>query len=185
MVWKWRAGVDEARAPVFVSIGRHGEDAQHEFVDCMVRALEGSGLSPRLPSLRRSGSEEPLQRILMDMRRCYGVVVIAYPRWHFALGHEIVETALETELGVRTLPSVWLQVEAAMAYALGLPLLILVDERIHGEGMVNLRHPSSFTCSYSLDTCKDGLPTDLEQAVAAFSDRTARFMQLHLGSGGR
>jgi len=177
--------VNQARAPVFVSIGRHGGEAQHGFVDCIVQALRRSGLAPRLPSRGRSESGEPLERILMDMKRCYGVVVIAYPRWHFPVGQEIVETTMEVVLGTRKLPSVWLQVEAALAYALELPLLILVDEQIHAEGVLNLKHPSSFTHCYSVDACNDGLPPELEQAIAAFSDRTAHFMQIRLASCSR
>src|SRR3984893_8042985 len=58
--------------------------------------------------------------------RCYGAVVLAFERTRIELGVSRPGAKSEKVLKDVRLPTVWNQIEAAMAYTSGLPLLVLV-----------------------------------------------------------
>lgn len=53
------------------------------------------------------------------MRKCIGAVIIGMPRWAF-----------ETDEGMRKLPTEYCHYEGAMAYTLGLPMLVFVQKDV-------------------------------------------------------
>jgi hypothetical protein len=70
------------------------------------------------------------------MDRCSGAVVIAVERYWFDKGTERRGSPKEKRLDAVSLPTPWNQIEAAMAYSRGLPLLVLVDEKLRCEGLL-------------------------------------------------
>ncbi|WP_313800985.1 hypothetical protein [Sphingobium sp.] len=71
---------------------------------------------------------------LMD--RCSGAVVVAVERYWFNEGIERRGGAKERRLSTVSLPTSWNQIEAAMAYSRGMPLLVIVDERLRCDGLL-------------------------------------------------
>jgi hypothetical protein len=70
------------------------------------------------------------------MEQCCGTVVIALERTFFEQGIEKRGGDSEKHLANVTLPTPWNQIEAAMSYARGLPLLVIVEKGLKPEGLL-------------------------------------------------
>jgi len=70
------------------------------------------------------------------MGKCSGVVVIALERLFVMAGSEKRGGASETRLADLKLATSWNQIEAALAYARGYPLLVLVEEGVRPDGLL-------------------------------------------------
>ena len=87
-----------------------------------------------------STNKQPLKDVEYRMKRCYGAVVLAFERTRIELGTSRPGATSQRELRNVRLPTVWNQIEAAMAYASGLPLLVLVEHGLQDEGMLEARY---------------------------------------------
>jgi hypothetical protein len=72
------------------------------------------------------------------MNECEGAVVIALERFRFPDGEERPGTAHQQTLTDVSLPTPWNQIEAAMAYSRGLPLLVVVDHKLRSDGLLEV-----------------------------------------------
>ena len=70
------------------------------------------------------------------MGQCFGTVVIALERTYFEQGIEKRGGANQKHLANVTLPTPWNQIEAAMSYSRGLPLLVIVEKGLKPEGLL-------------------------------------------------
>jgi hypothetical protein len=70
------------------------------------------------------------------MDKCLGAVVIALERSFFASGTERRGGPKEFALTNVKLPTPWNQIEAAMAYSRGLPLMVIVESGLKSEGLL-------------------------------------------------
>ena len=111
-------------SPVFVSVGRRFKREQHIFVNRVIGELHACGLVPRLVPRSKWDPEMPLRPIQATMRRCHGVIVLAFPRLLYQVGYEWPDSTRQTPILDRFLPTPWLQIEAALGFQLGLPVLI-------------------------------------------------------------
>lgn len=121
---------------VFVSVGTGLNASQEAFVDAIESRLRGLGLTPCTIGRNTFSTDAPLQAVVHLMERCSGAVVIALERYRFDGGVERPGSTKEKALGPSSLPTAWNQIEAAMAYGRKLPLLVLVDERLHCDGLL-------------------------------------------------
>lgn len=119
---------------VFVSAGTPADDVQAAFRDSIVNALEVSGLSPRIMGDRDWDYKNPLRGIRRAMGECSGAVVIAYPRYQFPAGLELRRDKIRPIQEV-SFPTAWNQIEAAMAYERGLPLLVIAQTGIRQDAL--------------------------------------------------
>lgn len=121
---------------VFLSVGRTSTPQQEEFVKEVQAMLRAEGLNPRTVGRTDFTSEKPLKTILEVMQNCQGTVVIAFERLHIDHGTELAGGVNASVLENVSLPTVWNQIEAAMAYALGHPLLAIAESRLRDEGFL-------------------------------------------------
>jgi hypothetical protein len=121
---------------VFVSVGTGLNQTQEAFVSAIEGRLRGLELLPSTIGRNTFSSDAPLRAVTDLMDRCSGAVVIALERYHFAKGVERRGTDKERPLTVTNLSTSWNQIEAAMAYGRGLPLLVLVDETLQCDGLL-------------------------------------------------
>jgi hypothetical protein len=70
------------------------------------------------------------------MKECSGAIVVAFERIHIEKGSEKRGTADETDISGLNVPTVWNQIEAALAYAHHRPLLVLVEKGLKCEGLL-------------------------------------------------
>lgn len=126
---------------VFVSVGRPTTPEQNEFVAALERCLaDDHDLHPRTLGRNEWSSEQPLRAIKKRMQSCSGAAVIAFERLHAAAARDRGRDPDDNEIGPLALTTVWNQIEAAMAYTLGLPILVLAEEGLRSEGLLEERY---------------------------------------------
>ena len=125
------------RPKVFLSAGRTETPQQEAFVAAVTQCLQDDGFD----IVRTQwSSEQPLKPIWRKMRECAGTAVIAFERLHFERGVEFRGAAKEKPLEHIAFPTVWNQIEATMAYTLGHPLLVVVEDNLRDEGLLERRY---------------------------------------------
>lgn len=121
----------------FLSVGEPHNQYQENYLNFLEKHLETFGL--KLESLGRTfwSVRAPLKPIQQKMKDVFGAVILAMERLYVRDG--IFKEGSKNEKRVNNifLPTVWNQIEAAMAYQMGLPLLILKDEKLYAEGMID------------------------------------------------
>src|SRR5262249_58586592 len=73
------------------------------------------------------------------IKTCDCAIVIAFERYKIFDGTERPNSPDQTPIKNRSEPTVWNHLEAAMAYAHDLPMLVLVEKCIYRQGMLSKR----------------------------------------------
>lgn len=121
---------------VFLSVGSTANDAQEEFVRAVEDRLRAEGIVPHTVGRNTFSSDAPLTAVTRLMDKCVGTVVIALERTYFPSGKEKRGGPKETGLSEVRLPTPWNQLEAAMAYSRGHPLMVIVEDGLKSEGLL-------------------------------------------------
>jgi hypothetical protein len=121
---------------VFVSVGGTATDKQEAFVRAVEERLRSEGLVPHTVGRNTFSADAPLKTVTELIEKCSGTVVIALERMYFSEGIEKRGGEKETSLTEIRLPTPWNQIEAAMAYAHGHPLMVIVEEGLKSEGLL-------------------------------------------------
>ncbi len=121
---------------IFLSVGRAATTEQGRFVTAVEGLLKEYHLRPRTVGRTDFTTGKPLRKILNVMKNCSGTIVIAFERFHYEGGVELRGGTQESTLTDVSLPTVWNQVEAAMGYALGHPLLAIAESHLRTEGLL-------------------------------------------------
>jgi hypothetical protein len=122
---------------VFLSAGRTETPAQDAFVLSVTQCLQDEGFEV---VRAQWSSEQPLKPIWRKMQECAGTAVIAFERMHFAEGLEFRGSPKQKRVEDLSVPTVWNQIEAAMAYTLGHPLLVVVQDGLREDGLLEGRY---------------------------------------------
>ena len=120
---------------IFVSVGRT-TPAQEAFVTAIEDRLRAEGLTPCTVGRNQWTSGAPLKRMLELMRECEGAVIIALERLYFSEGVELRGHAEQKKLEQVCIATPFNQVEAAMAYCHGHPLLVIVEKSVRLDGLL-------------------------------------------------
>ena len=125
------------RPKIFLSAGRTETPQQDAFLAAVTQYFEDDGFD-----VVRAlwSSEQPLKPIWRKMQECAGTAVIAFERLHFESGIEFRGGAKQKTLENVSVPTVWNQIEATMAYTLGHPLLVVVQDGLRDEGLLEGRY---------------------------------------------
>ena len=121
---------------VFVSVGGTATEQQEAFVHAVEDRLRSEGLVPHTVGRNTFSADAPLKTVTELIDKCAGAVVIALERSYFASGTEKRGGPKEIALSEVRLPTPWNQIEAAMAYARGLPLMVVVESGLKSEGLL-------------------------------------------------
>lgn len=125
---------------VYISIGSAASPAQTQAAETIFRSLETAGLSPRQMEKNEWTAEQPLRGIKRVIEQCDGVVVIAFWRYQFPSGTERQKGGDEKQLVDVRITTVWNQIEAAMGYVRGLPLLVIAEQGLLEDGLLEGRY---------------------------------------------
>ena len=120
---------------VFLSVGRALTSEQSQFVDAVEALLRAHDLSPRTVGRTDLADRQPLKRVAEVMSLCSGTIVLALQRLHISEAVELYDASLAGKITDVSLPTVWNQIEAAMAYSMGQPLLAIVESGVRNEGV--------------------------------------------------
>lgn len=121
---------------VFLSVGGTANDRQEAFVTALEQRLRAEGLVPNTVGRNTFSSDAPLTTVERLMSACSGTIVVALERTYFPQGVQKRGGDKEQAMGETRLATPWNQIEAAMSYSRGLPLLVLVQEGIREEGLL-------------------------------------------------
>jgi hypothetical protein len=126
---------------VFVSVGRSSTPEQESFIREVERCLlEEHDLRPRTLGRNEWSSEQPLRAIKKRMQSCSGAVIIAFERVFALEAEDRGVTGVGRHLRPLELTTIWNQIEASMAYTLGLPILVLAESGLRDEGLLENRY---------------------------------------------
>jgi len=124
---------------VFLSVGATYTPEQEGFVRAFEEALVQSGCERLTVGRGQLGARQPIQQARDLMEAADAVVVLAFTRI-------LVERALDKpgsreqkEITGAKYPTVWNQLEASMAFGLGIPLLVVLEEGLEQEAMLKDR----------------------------------------------
>lgn len=99
---------------------------------------ERCGFDPRIINRNEFPVDNPVDMIVEVMRSCEGAVIIANE--HRFIERGVVKRKSREAVGVENvaLPTPWSQVEAAVAYTLGLPMYALAERGLAREALFEL-----------------------------------------------
>jgi hypothetical protein len=123
------------KIPTFLSVGEPHNEVQQEYLETLVAYLSRHGIDAETLGRSFFSIENPLRPVQRKMREVFGAVILSMERFHSKEGIYKEGSASERVVGDQYFATVWTHIEAAMAYQLELPLLILKDERLVSEGM--------------------------------------------------
>jgi hypothetical protein len=121
---------------VFISVGGTATKEQEDFVCAVEGRLRVDGLIPHTIGRNTFSSDAPLKAVMDLMRTCSGAVVIALERSYFPHGIDKPGGTKASPLDEIRLATPWNQIEAALAYASKLPLLVIVEKGVRAEGLL-------------------------------------------------
>lgn len=131
---------------IFLSVSTKLTPEQADFIEALEALLREKDLQPRTLGRGEFAASRPLEKVKSMMRESAGTVVVALARSKLGLGQELVrkegvEQGAEWKATTaRCLPTVWNQVEAALATALDHPLLVIAERGIFQEGLIDRGH---------------------------------------------
>lgn len=125
-----------ARKHVFISIGTPYAEPQSKFLDALIELLRECEIEPRAVNKTDFLTANPLKEISRIMRECDAAIIVAYERTYFSSGLEKRQSAQEKQLKAVRYTTPWNQIEAAMAVALGLPIIVMMETGLQEEGLL-------------------------------------------------
>ena len=121
---------------IFVSVGATSTPQQEQFVQAIEDRLRSEGFTPHTVGRNTFSADAPLRAVVDLISRCSGAVVIALERSYFPSGISKRGGPDEKPLSTVRLPTPWNQIEAAMSYHHGLPLMVIVESGLRNEGLL-------------------------------------------------
>ena len=125
------------RYPIFLSYPKPFSKEQEKFISKLEEYLKNRGWEPRTLGVTDYDLQNPLSAIRSLMMESNGIIVIALKRYFIKEGYRKQENNVDDNLPEGTwMTSPYCQIEPAMAYQLGLPILILREEGVLAEGIL-------------------------------------------------
>ena len=127
------------KIPVFLSYPKPYCKSQQTFIKGIEEYLDSRGFIGRTLGVTDYDMSEPLTAIRRLMLECNGLITIALRRIFIEIGtskpnSDIGETSFP--MGNRWLTSPYCQIEPAMAFQIGLPILILRENGVIPDGLL-------------------------------------------------
>lgn len=134
---------------IFLSRPQPINNEQKEFIEKLCAWLEQRGFMPRTFGVSDYSDASPLEAIRGLMSETNGLLCVAFRRTLITTGTQTVRVGRNYEsrpMNNQWLTSPWAHIEPAMAYQIGLPVLILresgvLDDGVLGKGIIGLYMP--------------------------------------------
>lgn len=140
---------------IFLSYPKPYLQRQDNFIKKISQYLQGRELNPRTLGVTDYDMDAPLTAIRRLMLESNGLITIAFRRSLIVDGvgkpsSDIGET--EYKLSNRWLTSPYCQIEPAMAYQIGLPILILREKGVIDDGLLEKGVIGTYMPEFDLDS---------------------------------
>ena len=130
---------EERTAAIFLSCGTPDNEAQEAFLAAVEAYLETHDCEPQTVGRSKFTGRQPVQAARDLIGSCDGALVIAFERTRIVTGIERPDSNAPQPIGNESHPTIWNQMEAAMAYAQRVPILTLVQPGLKRQGMLSTR----------------------------------------------
>lgn len=124
------------RIPVFLSYSSPYTEEQRTFIKEVKIHLQNRGLEPRTLGTTDYDLDEPLTAIRRLMFESNGLLAIAFKRYYVMNGIEKPKSIDEKNISNKYFSSPWCHIEPAMAFQLGLPILIIREKGVIDNGVL-------------------------------------------------
>ena len=121
---------------VFISMGTPYNSSHTKCRESLIELLREGGVKPRVIDVTDYSTGNPLTDICKILKQCDGAIIVAYERTFVDTGLEKRKSPAEKQLAAVRYTTPWNQIEAAIAHALGLPILVLVENGLKEEGLL-------------------------------------------------
>ena len=125
---------------VFLSYPKPCFGAQETFIDRIKKCLAERGFAPRTLGVTDYDMDAPLTAIRRLMLESNGLLTVAFRRTFVTKGTARRRTDIKglkpTPIHKKWLSTPWAHIEPAMAYQLGLPVLILREQGVLEDGIL-------------------------------------------------
>jgi hypothetical protein len=140
---------------VFLSYPKPCMEQQQAFITKLCDYLDGRGFAARTLGITDYDMDAPLKAIRRLMRESNGLITVAFRRTH--VDHAVDNYA--TDLADRAshemtdfwLTSPWSHIEPAMAYQLGLPILLLKESKVRADGILERGVVGTYMPEFDVD----------------------------------
>jgi hypothetical protein len=127
------------KIPVFLSYPKPFMKAQEDFINAIQEYLALRGFVGRTLGVTDYDMQEPLTAIRRLMLECNGIVTIAFRRTFIknGIGNPNSDCGKPSySISEQWITSPYCQIEPAMAFQIGLPILILKEQGVMAEGVL-------------------------------------------------
>lgn len=125
---------------VFLSVGGGRSEQQEAFVSAIKKFCSTRSIEAKTVDEYTSTNRQPLKDVEYRMNRCYGAIVLAFERAHVESGVWRRGAPQQRPMKDVRFSPVWNQIEAAMAYTRGLPLLVIAEKGLESEGLLESKY---------------------------------------------
>jgi hypothetical protein len=125
--------------PIFLSCGATYNSLQETFVTSIEAHLRSHGCTPQTAGRSAYSARQPVEAARALIGACHGAVVIAFERTRILTALEKPDSPEQKDVRDERHPTVWNQMEAAMAYAQKVPMLMIVETGLKRQGMLSDR----------------------------------------------
>ena len=136
--------------PIFMSVSTPYLDEQKEFLKSFEKYMDKLGLQPRTVGRTDYGIQEPLISCRMVMMECFGLVTLAFRRFYVKEGYENYDGTTGESIAGSYITSPWCHIEAAMAFQMGLPILIFREEGVLEKGLLSKGITNTYLPTFDL-----------------------------------
>jgi len=147
------------KASVFLSYPKPILGRQQEFIAQIRKYLDQRGFAPRTLGVTDYDMDAPLKAIRRLMLESYGLITIAFRRTYIEKGAIRFATDIPGEkpkpLKDQWLTTPWAHIEPAMAYQLGLPVLIFREKGVYDDGILEKGVVGCYMPEFDLDASID------------------------------
>lgn len=153
------------KIPVFLSYPKPHLKKQDEFIEKIKIILDKRGFIGRTLGVTDYDMDEPLTAIRRLMLECNGVITIAFRRTYIETGAIKANSDNEnkpTPLKDKWLTSPYCHIEPAMAFQVGLPVLIFREHGVIQDGVLEKGIIGTYLPEFNLDSDIDKYLNDGE-----------------------
>lgn len=138
---------------VFLSYPKPYLNRQEEFIKRITSYLNERGLEPRTLGVSDYDMESPLAGIRRLLIESNGLIAIAFRRSYIKEGmcKPNSDIGKETDISDSWLTSSFCQIEPAMAFQMGLPILILREKGVIADGILEKGVMGTYMPEFDLD----------------------------------
>ena len=145
--------------PIFLSYPKPFLKQQQNFIEKVTQHLCERNFDPRTLGVTDYDVAEPLTAIRRLMLESNGVLVIAFRRYKIIEGKanpcSDIDGVSQYEISNQWQTSPWCQIEPAMAFQIGLPILIMREKGVLADGILEKGVLGTYMPEFDLDSPVD------------------------------